>query len=81
MPVDVNNIQYVDNLPMLSRVIGRARGESTWKEGFWDNGGIVITDGREKQELPIDFLEESGALANPAMSKLIKTLKARNEKK
>lgn len=81
MPVDVNNIQYVDDLPMLSRIVGRARGESTWKEGFWDNGGIVITDGLEKQELPIDFLEESGALANPAMSQLVKTLKARNGKK
>jgi hypothetical protein len=81
MPVDVNNIQYVDNLPMVSRILGRARGEATWKEGFWDNGGLVITDGREKQELPIDFLEESGALSNPAMSQLVKTLKARSKQK
>jgi hypothetical protein len=66
---------------MVNRILGRARGEATWKEGFWDNGGLVITDGREKQELPIDFLEESGALSNPAMSQLVKTLKARSKQK
>jgi hypothetical protein len=81
MPVDINNIQYVDNLPMLSRLVGRARGETSWREGFWDNGGIVITDGRATQEIPIDFLEESGALSNPALSQLIKTVKAKGGQK
>ena len=81
MPVDLNKIQFVKDLPMLSRIVGRARGEATWREGFWDNGGIVITDGRETQEIPIDFLEESGALSDPAMSQLIKSLKARSRGK
>ena len=81
MPVNVDKIEYMDDLPMFRRLLGRERGETTWKEGIWDKGGIVITDGREKQVLPIEFLDESGSLNDPAISQLVKSLKARGEKK
>jgi hypothetical protein len=80
LPVDPGTVKYVENLPMLSRIVGRARGEASWQDGFWDKGGIVISDGRETQELPIDFLEKSGALNDPGMSQFVKQLMATKSK-
>lgn len=79
-PLLPNKTEYIADLPSLTRIIGRARGENEWKEGIFDKGGIVVTDGLEKQVLPIRFLDEKW-LNSPDMSLKVKSLIKENSAK
>jgi hypothetical protein len=78
-PLLPNKTEYISDLPALSRIIGRARGENEWSEGIFDKGGIVVTDGLEKQVLPIRFLNEKW-LNSPDMSLKVKSLMESSDK-
>jgi len=83
-PIDISSAKYVEDLPMFSRLFGKSRGETSFGEGFWDKGAIVISDGRRDdqgnlinvQELPVDFLSQSGALRDPALAAFVKKMRA-----
>lgn len=84
-PILPQRTEYISDLPSLSRIIGRARGENEWKEGIWDKGGIVVTDGHggndaQKQVIPIEFLDKSW-LNSPDMSLMVKSLIKENAAK
>ncbi|CAB4130766.1 hypothetical protein UFOVP121_32 [uncultured Caudovirales phage] len=79
-PILPNRTKFVSDLDGISLIIGRARGENEWKEGIFDKGGIVVTDGLEKQILPIRFLDEKW-LNSPDMSLKVKSLIKENSAK
>lgn len=74
-PILPQKTEFVRDLPSIQNLIGRERGENYWREGIFDKGGLVVTDGVQKQVLPVEFLESSGFANDPDLNLMLRSLK------
>jgi hypothetical protein len=77
-PLIPEQTEFMSDIPAMRRIFGKRRGQAGFSEGILDDGAIIITDGEVRQEVPISFLKQSGAMNEPSIFRAVQAAMQRD---